>query len=126
MKPIAIFASIAFASLLGCTDAGPPADRTGEVSPPARMPAPSEMAAKTPEMSEADRALAKRVEDALRQNAALASAADNVQVYANNGEVTLRGSVSNEQEKTNLGSAAGQVAGVSKVNNEIEIASASR
>lgn len=116
MKGIAILASIAFAGLLGCTD-NQPVDRTGQAPPPAVV---------VPEMSEADRALAQRVEDALRQNSSLASAAENVQVYANNGEVTLRGSVNNEQEKTNIGSAAGQVAGVAKVNNQIEVISASR
>jgi osmotically-inducible protein OsmY len=77
-------------------------------------------------MSEADRTLAQRVEDALRKNTTLASAAQNVQVYANNGEITLRGSVSSEQEKTNMVSAAQQVAGVTRVNNQLEVASASR
>jgi osmotically-inducible protein OsmY len=77
-------------------------------------------------MSEADRQLAQRVESALRENSSLASIAQNVQVAAKNGEVTLRGSVSNEQEKTNIASAAKQVAGVSKVENQLEVASASR
>jgi osmotically-inducible protein OsmY len=77
-------------------------------------------------MSESDRQLAQRVESALRENSSLASIAQNVQVAAKNGEVTLRGSVSNEQEKTNIASAAKQVAGVSKVENQLEVASASR
>jgi osmotically-inducible protein OsmY len=76
-------------------------------------------------MSETDRALAQRVEDALRKNSALASAAQNVQVQANNGEVILKGSVNNEQEKANIAAEAQKIAGVSKVNNQIEVASAS-
>jgi osmotically-inducible protein OsmY len=76
-------------------------------------------------MSETDRALALRVEDALRKNSALASTAQNVQVQANNGEVILKGSVNNEQEKANIAAEAQKIAGVSKVNNQIEVASAS-
>jgi len=76
-------------------------------------------------MNETDRALAQRVEDALRQNSSLAPAAQNVQVQAKNGEVILKGSVNNEQEKANITSTAQKVAGVSKVNNQIEVASAS-
>lgn len=123
MKGIAVLASIALFGLIGCAD-DRPIDRTGRPSSPPAQTATE--TAKAPEMSETDRALARSVETALRQNSALASAAENIQVSAHNGEVTLRGSVDNEQEKTSLGSAAGQVAGVAKVNNQIEVSSASR
>jgi hypothetical protein len=123
MKGIAVLASIALFGLIGCAD-DRPVDRTGRpASPPAET---ATGMAKAPEMSEADRALAQSVQTALRQNSALAPAAENIQVSARNGEVTLSGSVNNEQEKASLGSAAGQVAGVSKVNNQIEVSSASR
>lgn len=123
MKGIAVFAAIALFSLIGCAD-DRPVDRTGQAPSPSTQAATG--TARVPEMNEADRTLARQVVSALRQNSVLAPAAENVQVYANNGEVTLRGSVNNEQEKVNLGSAAGQVAGVSKVNNQIEVSSASR
>jgi osmotically-inducible protein OsmY len=123
MKRIAVLASIALSSLIGCAD-DRPVDRTAQPpSPPAQT---ATETVRAPEMSEADRTLAQQVETALRQNSALAPAAENVQVSVRNGEVTLRGSVNNAQEKVNLGSAAGQVAGVSKVNNQIEVSSASR
>lgn len=131
MKKLAILASIALIGLLGCSKA----DQTGQTSS-SKTTSPEKTTQTAPSttgapaagpsaMSETDRALARRVEDALRQNSALASAAQNVQVQAKNGEVTLSGSVNNEQEKANIGSAAQKVAGVSKVNNEIEVVSAS-
>jgi osmotically-inducible protein OsmY len=138
MKKTVILASIVFVGLLGCTD-NRTADKTGQTSststthtttttektgqnpPSATETSPTGSAA----MSETDRALAQRVEDALRKNSSLASAAQNVQVQANNGEVILRGSVNNEQEKANIAAEAQKVAGVSKVNNQIEVASAS-
>jgi len=142
MKTLAVLTSIAFVGLIGCTD-NQPVDRTGQAPSPESTPseerttqtAPSSETAPSPgtsaapglaEMDDADRTLAKQVEDALRQNSALASAAQNIQVQANDGEVTLSGSVSNEQEKADIESAAEQVTGVSRVDNQIEVASASR
>ena len=133
MKKLAILTSIALISLLGCSKA----DKTGQTSSSKTTTTTTEKTAQAPStpatpsaaapagMSETDRALAQRVEDSLRQNSALASAAQNVQVQAKNGEVTLSGSVNNEQEKTNIAATAQKVAGVSKVNNQIEVASAS-
>jgi osmotically-inducible protein OsmY len=130
MKKIVILASIALVSLLGCSKA----DKTAQTSSTKTTTtekttqAPSTTgspAAESSAMNETDRALAQRVEDALRQNSSLASAARNVQVQAKNGEVTLKGSVNNDQEKANIASTAQRVAGVSKVNNQIEVASAS-
>lgn len=134
MKPSAFVASVAFLGLLGCTDnravEQTPADRTVTApTAPESAPATPQAAAPTPgtaSMTDADRALAQRVEETLRQDMTVASAAQNIQVHAMNGEVTLRGSVSSEQEKTNLATAAQKVAGVTKVNNELEVASASR
>jgi osmotically-inducible protein OsmY len=77
-------------------------------------------------MTDADRALAQRVEDALRQDSTLVASVPNVQVYVNNGEVTLRGSVNSQEEKTNFAAKAQQVAGVTRVNNQLEVSSASR
>jgi osmotically-inducible protein OsmY len=129
MKGIALLTSIAFIGVIGCTD-NQTADKTGQ-NPPV---APSDRAVQnapnpstgTPVASEPDHALAQRVEDTLRQDSTLAPAAQNVEVEANGGAVVLRGSVSNEQEKANIGKAAQQVAGVSRVDNQLEIASASR
>ena len=133
MKKLAILTSVALISLLGCSKA----DKTAQTSSSKTRTTTTEKTAQAPStpaapsaaapagMNETDRALAQRVEDALRQNSAVAPAAQNVQVQAKNGEVTLSGSVNNEQEKANVASTAQKVAGVSKVDNQIEVASAS-
>lgn len=120
MKTIGVLASLALLSVLGCNRDNRRVDERATVPPSVGVPG------GVPVMSEADRTLAQRVEEALRQDSALASAARNVQVHANGGEVTLRGSVSNQQEKTNLASKAQQVTGVTRVNNQLEVRSANR
>jgi osmotically-inducible protein OsmY len=70
-------------------------------------------------MNENDRALAQRIEQMLREDTTLATAAQNIQVHVSNGRVTLMGSVSSQQEKTDLESKAQQVAGVTQVNNQL-------
>jgi osmotically-inducible protein OsmY len=138
MKRTVILASIAFISLLGCTNDRKADNKTGQTSSTTHTTTTSTEktgnnpagVAETPPtgstaMNETDRALAQRVEDALKKNAALTPAAQNVQVQAKNGEVVLRGSVNNEQEKANIAAEAQKVAGVSKVTNQIEVASAS-
>ena len=132
MKKVVILSSIALAALLGCTD-NRKADKTTPSSAPtttSRMTqnAPSNETSTTglSDVSDADRALAQRIESDLRNNSTLAPAVQDIQVHAKNGEVTLRGSVNNEQEKANIGSAVQQMEGVSKVNNQIQITSASR
>jgi osmotically-inducible protein OsmY len=138
MKKTIILASIVFVGLLGCNDnrkadnkpgqtsstthtTTTTTEKTGQNPPSATETSP----AASSTMSETDRALAQRVEEALKKNSSLAPAAQNVQVQAKNGEVILRGSVNNEQEKANIAAEAQKVAGVSKVNNQIEVASAS-
>jgi hypothetical protein len=76
-------------------------------------------------MATADQELASRVRDALQQDLSLAPAVQNIQVSAQNGEVTLSGSVGSEQEKENIGAQAQQVEGVTRVNNLLEVMSAS-
>lgn len=126
MRTTALIASLSLGGVIGCTDYNPPADQTSEVPPPAQT-APAETAtAGSPSMTEADRALAQSVQQALSQDPSLATAAQSIQVRARNGEVTLQGSVSSEQEKANIGVKAQQVAGVTRVNNQLEVSSASR
>lgn len=120
MKTFAVLTSIAFLCVLGCNRDNRRADERTAVPPSVGVPG------GVPVMSEADRTLAQRVEAALRQDTTLASAARNIQVSATSGEVTLRGSVSNQQEKTDLGSKAQQVTGVTRVNNQLVVTSASR
>lgn len=118
MNKTVLLAGIALIGILGC-DSG---QRTTGVSPSTSPSATSGV----PDMTETDRVLAQKVQDTLRQDTAVASAAQNVQIYAKNGEITLQGSVSTQQEKAALESKAQQVAGVSRVNNQLTVTSASR
>ncbi|MGH7962291.1 MAG: BON domain-containing protein [Candidatus Binatia bacterium] len=139
MKKAVFVTSLSLLALVGCTDADIE-ERTTAV-PPSSPTATSEPSAEAPSMAEsesaapmagsesagaADQELMQRVEQALSTDPALSAAAENIQITATNGEVTLMGSVSSEQEKTNLGNKAQQVAGVTKVNNQLEVGVASR
>jgi len=118
MNKTVLLAGIALIGALGC-DSNQRTTTSSSPTPPSAT-SPSTV------MTEADRVLAQKVKDTLQQDAALASAAQNVQVNAANGEITLQGSVSTQQEKAALESKAQQVAGVSRVNNQLTVTSASR
>lgn len=129
MKKLALLASVVFIGALGCTKDNQTVSPTPSTS--STRSTPSDTARNipttgTPAMTDADHALAQRIQDVWRQDSTLASSAPNVQVYVNNGEVTLRGSVNSQEEKTNFGMKAQQVAGVTRVNNNLEVSNASR
>jgi hyperosmotically inducible protein len=48
--------------------------------------------------------------------------AHNVKIISRNGEVTLRGPVKSDQERTTVGSKAQAIAGTDRVDNRLEIA----
>jgi len=116
-KPV-FLVGIALIGTLACNRDQGPRTTTPTMSPPAisQMPA----------MTEADRLLAQKVQDSLRQDATVASAAQHVEVHAKNGEITLHGSVNTQQDKAALENKAEQVAGVVRVNNQLTVNSASR
>lgn len=118
MNKTVFLAGIALIGTLGCDSN----QRTTAISPTTSSPVTSAL----PAMTEADRVLAQKVQDTLRQDATMASIAQNVQVHAKNGEITLHGSVSSQQEKVALESKTQQVTGVSRVNNQLTVTSASR
>jgi hypothetical protein len=130
MKRMLMLASFALVAALGCDQYDRPTvvtpDRTTNAPPAMTSPAPPRSETATtpsglPTMSDTDRALAQRVEQMLREDTTLATAAQNIQVHASNGQVTLMGSVSSQQEKTDLESKAQQVAGVTQVNNQLTV-----
>lgn len=73
--------------------------------------------------NEADRTISQNVRKAITNDDSLSTDAKNVKVITNDGNVTLRGPVKSGQEKTALENKAKQVAGVKKVDNQLEIAS---
>jgi osmotically-inducible protein OsmY len=77
-------------------------------------------------MNASDQALAQRVTNTLREDSSLASVVPNMTVQANNGTVTLKGSVNSQQQRSDIESKVRSVTGVTQVINNIEVASASR
>jgi osmotically-inducible protein OsmY len=77
-------------------------------------------------MSATDQALAQRVTSSLQADALLASAVPNLSVQANNGTITLQGSVNSQQQRSDIEAKVRSITGVTQVINNLEIASASR
>jgi hypothetical protein len=71
--------------------------------------------------NKADIHLAARVRRAIVKDKSLSTTAHNVKVVCNNGQVTLRGPVKSDQEKTRIGQDAQAIAGVNSVDNQLEI-----
>jgi len=70
--------------------------------------------------SEADRKLTQEIRKAIVADDTLSTNAKNVKVVTINGVVTLRGPVANEQEKGKVASKANGIAGVKRVDNQLE------
>ncbi|HEX2929106.1 MAG TPA: BON domain-containing protein [Candidatus Binatia bacterium] len=73
--------------------------------------------------SEADRAITQSIRQAVTADDSLSTNAKNVKIITSDGTVTLRGPVKSEKEKADIEAKAKQVAGVKKVDNQLEIAS---
>jgi osmotically-inducible protein OsmY len=73
--------------------------------------------------SEADRKITQEIRQAITSDDKLSTNAQNVKIIAKDGNVTLRGPVKSEQEKVEIEKKAKQVAGVKKVENQLEVAS---
>ena len=72
--------------------------------------------------SEADRTITQDVRQAVTADDSISTNGKNVKIITVDGTVTLRGPVKSEQEKTNIAAKAQQIAGVKKVDNQLEIA----
>ena len=73
--------------------------------------------------NEADRTITQNIRQALTADDSLSTNAKNVKIITNDGTVTMRGPVKSEKEKTDIEAKAKQVAGVKRVDNQIEVAS---
>jgi osmotically-inducible protein OsmY len=73
--------------------------------------------------NEADRTITQNIRQALTADDSLSTNAKNIKIITNDGTVTLRGPVKSEKEKTDIEAKAKQVAGVKRVDNQIEVAS---
>jgi hyperosmotically inducible periplasmic protein len=73
--------------------------------------------------NEDDRKITQEVRRAITSDDTLSTNAQNVKVITDNGTVTLRGPVNSAKEKTEIEAKAKQVAGVKRVDNQLEVAS---
>jgi osmotically-inducible protein OsmY len=73
--------------------------------------------------NEADRTITQNIRKAITADDSLSTNAKNVKIITDDGTVTLRGPVKNEKEKADIEAKARQIAGVKRVDNQLEIAS---
>ncbi len=71
--------------------------------------------------NDADRRITQTIRQEVVANKALSTNAHNVKIITVNGVVTLRGPVKNEDEKSAIAAVAQRVAGVTKVDDQLEI-----
>lgn len=72
----------------------------------------------------ADRDLTKKIRQAVVADKSLSTYAHNVKIVSQNGQVTLKGPVRSDAEKTAIEAKATEIAGADKVTNEITVAPA--
>jgi len=72
----------------------------------------------------ADRDLAKKIRQSVVADKSLSTYAHNVKIVAQGGQVTLKGPVRTEAEKTSIAAKATAIAGADKVTNEITVTAA--
>ena len=72
----------------------------------------------------ADRDLTRKIRQSVIADKSLSTYAHNVKIVAQDGQVTLKGPVRSEAEKTAIVSKATEIAGVGKITNEITVAPA--
>jgi len=72
--------------------------------------------------NEADRTITQSLRKAITDDDSISTNGKNVKVVTIDGTVTLRGPVKSEKEKADIGAKAKQIAGVKKVDNQLETA----
>jgi osmotically-inducible protein OsmY len=72
--------------------------------------------------NESDRTISQNIRQAIGKDDSVSTNGKNAKIITVDGTVTLRGPVKSEQEKTNIGAKAQQIAGVKSVDNQLEIA----
>jgi osmotically-inducible protein OsmY len=73
--------------------------------------------------NEADRRISQNIRAAITSDDSFSTNAKNVKIITSDGTVTLRGPVKSDKEKAEIEAKAKQIAGVKKVDNQLEIAS---
>ena len=68
-----------------------------------------------------DREITRQIRQSIMKDKSLSTYAHNVKIISQNGMVTLKGPVRSEEEKKSIAAKASQVAGESKVTNELDV-----
>jgi hyperosmotically inducible periplasmic protein len=71
--------------------------------------------------NQSDLKITQQIRQAVMGNGSLSFTAKNVKIITQGGKVTLRGPVNSADERSAIEAAARQVAGVSQVDNQIEV-----
>jgi hyperosmotically inducible periplasmic protein len=71
--------------------------------------------------AKSDRAITRKIRQALVADKSLSTEAHNVTIVTRNGAVTLRGTVKSEDEKQKVLSTAAQVVDASKIDNQLTV-----
>jgi len=69
----------------------------------------------------ADLKITQQIRQAVMADGSLSFTAKNVKIITQGGKVTLRGPVNNAQERSNIEAAARKIAGVTQVDNQLEV-----
>ncbi|MBL8013096.1 MAG: BON domain-containing protein [Candidatus Omnitrophica bacterium] len=85
--------------------------------------APAELTADDQGQSSTDLDTTKRIRQAVVDDKSLSMNGHNVKIITKDGQVTLKGPVTNEQEKNAIAEIAASIAGVDKVRNELDVKS---
>jgi hyperosmotically inducible periplasmic protein len=127
MKYLAIFLLMAAVGFTACDREQKSGDQSSRSTAPdntARNERDRSGDTKTPgdqAENEADRAITQNVRQAITSDSSLSTNAQNVKIITQDGNVTLRGPVKSEQEKKEIEAKAKQVAGVKRVDNQLEV-----
>ena len=68
-----------------------------------------------------DLALTQKIRQAVMKDGALSMNAKNVKIIARDGTISLKGPVDSQQEKDTIATAAGEITGKDKVDNQLEV-----
>lgn len=71
--------------------------------------------------NESDRVISQKIRKLIMQDDSLSSNAKNVKIITNQGNVTLRGPVNSDSERSKIEAKAKQVDGVGRVINQLEV-----
>ena len=76
--------------------------------------------------SKDDLALTQKIRQAVMKDGSLSMNAKNVKIIARDGTISLKGPVDSQREKDTIATAAGEIAGKDKVDNQLEVKAANK